>query len=301
MSHPVRIPADIERADRVLGPLTARQTAIVGCGGLLLYGAYWAGRPVVDVRLFLALAVPLAGAVVAVALGRREGITMDRFVLAGLVHAGSAKRMVHAPEGVPALPSFLNRSLTRSAGPPPAADPAVPCRGVDGAGLLDLGDGGQAALAACSTVNFGLRSASEQAVLTGSFGRWLNSLTGPTQIVVRSRPVDLSPATEAVRGAAHGLGHPALVRAAQAHADFLGQLGGEREVLRRQEVLLVSREEGRRAFADRRVRQRLGEAAEALAGADLDVQPLGAERVTATLRETCDPTPPALPKDGGPR
>jgi len=37
MSAPVRIPADVDLPDRVIGPLTARQVAILAVSGLVLY------------------------------------------------------------------------------------------------------------------------------------------------------------------------------------------------------------------------------------------------------------------------
>ena len=52
MSQPVRIPADVDREDRVIGPLTARQLLILAVTGMLLYAACTASP---------ATLVPLAG------------------------------------------------------------------------------------------------------------------------------------------------------------------------------------------------------------------------------------------------
>ncbi|WP_228081863.1 PrgI family protein [Streptomyces profundus] len=296
MSHSVRIPADIEREDRILGPLTARQTAIVGSGALLLYGGYWMARPLVGVVPFLVIAVPAAGALMAIALGRREGISMDRFALAALTHLKAAKRQVHAPEGVPAVPDFLSKSLVRAAGPPPvAAD--LPCRGVDDAGVLNVGRDGSVVLAECTSVNFGLRSAAEQAELTAVFARWLNSLTGPTQIVLCSHPVDLKPAAEAVHSVGDQLHHPELAAAARAHADYLARLGAACEVQRRH-ILVAARESDRRTSAGNRARQRLAEATNVLAGADIDARPLNAAETSATVRDACQPSDARRVEDG---
>ncbi|MEE4586392.1 MULTISPECIES: PrgI family protein [Streptomyces] len=73
-----RIPADIARPDRVLGPLTARQTAILAGCVLVLYGGYWLARPFMPLLAYLVMVVPVAGAVTAVAVGAREGIGLDR-------------------------------------------------------------------------------------------------------------------------------------------------------------------------------------------------------------------------------
>ncbi len=40
MTAPVRIPADVEMSDRVLGSLTARQLAVLAVTGLVLYAAW---------------------------------------------------------------------------------------------------------------------------------------------------------------------------------------------------------------------------------------------------------------------
>ena len=122
-----RIPADIEREDAILGPLTARQTAWMGAGALLLYGGYWASRTWMSPLAYLALITPVAGVLIGLALGRREGVAMDRFALAALAHARRPKRMVHAPDGVPELPRFLDRALARQAGPLPVP-PICPAR-----------------------------------------------------------------------------------------------------------------------------------------------------------------------------
>ncbi|MGH1555528.1 hypothetical protein ACRAWF_38085 [Streptomyces sp. L7] len=65
--------------------------------------------------------IPVAGAVSALALGRREGIGLDRFLLAALAHARTPKRRVHAPEGIPPLPAVVPGHWAAAAGPPPAA------------------------------------------------------------------------------------------------------------------------------------------------------------------------------------
>jgi hypothetical protein len=50
-----------------------------------------------------------------------------------------------------------------------------------------------------------------------AYGRWLNSLTGPVQVVIRAGRADLSAAVTALRESAGGLPHPALEHAALEH------------------------------------------------------------------------------------
>ncbi|WP_431947898.1 PrgI family protein [Actinacidiphila sp. bgisy167] len=299
-----RIPADIEREDQVLGPLTARQAAILAVAALVLWLGYVAGRSWISPLAYVALVAPVAVVVAAVVLGRRDGVSMDRFLLAAVAFRRMPKRQVHAPEGVPALPAVLPPSWASAAGAPPV--PLVlPCREVSDGGVLDLGREGQAALAVCGTVNFDLRTGAEQQALTGSFARWLNSLTGPVQILVRAHRLDVDPLVTALSASAGSLPHPALEQAALAHAGFLHALAGKRDLLTRQ-VLLVAREPampgpGRSGGAGPRARQRLAEAARALGAAEIPVTALDGAGVVRAITATDAAGATRSPTVGGAR
>ena len=86
MTRPVRIPADVNRPDRVLGPLTARQVVLLAVPASVLYVAWSLLRGLVPLPVFAAIAVPVAALAVAVALGHRDGLPLDRFLLAALHH-----------------------------------------------------------------------------------------------------------------------------------------------------------------------------------------------------------------------
>ncbi|WP_033328659.1 PrgI family protein [Streptomyces yerevanensis] len=299
--YATRIPADISRPDRLLGPFTARQSAILAVAGLVLYGGWWATRPFMAPLAYAALVVPIAGAVAALALGRREGISLDRFLLAALRHTRTPRRRVHAPEGVPPLPAVVPDRWARAAGPPPAAM-RMPYDGITAEGVLDLRGEGKAAVATCSTVNFELRSAAEQQGLTATFARWLNSLTGPTQLLVRCHRIDLAPLADTLQHDAAALPHPALEQAARAHADFLADLATGGNLLGRQ-IVLVAREEaaahgGRHSAGAGRVIQRVHEATRALSAAEITVTPLDAEQSAELVRAACNPDAPTGPQDG---
>ncbi|WNE95518.1 PrgI family protein [Streptomyces luomodiensis] len=293
-----RIPADIARPDRVLGPLTARQAAILAAAGLVLYGGYWIMRPVMAPLAYLVMTVPVAGVVTAIALGSREGIGLDRFLFAACAHARAPKRRVHAPEGVPALPGLVSPRLAHAAGPMPAAM-RMPYDAVSPMGVLGLRGWGQAALAMCSTVNFDLRSGSEQQGLVAAFARWLNSLTGPTQVLVRCHRTDLAPLADRLHHHAPALPHPALERAARAHADYLAELAAAGDLLTRQIVLVArehpTRHQSRRTAGGGRAIQRVQEAARALAPAEVSVFPLDAEETTALITAACTADSPSTP------
>ncbi|MBQ1123756.1 PrgI family protein [Streptomyces sp. B15] len=284
----VRIPADVERPDRVLGPFTARQAAQLAAVGLLLYGVWWLLRPYITALAFLAMTTPVAGVVTALVVGRREGIGLDRFLLAALAFIRTPKRQVHAPEGIPPLPEFVPNRLRRAAGPAPCPI-AIPAEGVDETGVIDLGADGRAALASCSTVNFALRTSAEQNALTSGFGRWLNSLTGPVQILLTTHRVELAPMAASLREGAPALPHPALEAAARAHADYLDQLAVTRDLTARRH-LVIAREP--QATSGGRVCQRVHEMQRALAAVEIDVGPLDAERVVEEFADACNPDLP---------
>src|ERR1700761_8666082 len=99
VSRPVRIPADVEREDRVLANLTARQVAILAVAGLVLYAVYAATRLVVPLAVFGVVALPLVVVVAVLVLGVRDGMSLDRFALAALRQRLAPRLQVAAPEG----------------------------------------------------------------------------------------------------------------------------------------------------------------------------------------------------------
>ncbi|TQM05991.1 PrgI family protein [Pseudonocardia kunmingensis] len=257
MNSSVRIPADVDMPDRVMGPLTARQLTILAATALLLYLAYDLTRPFLPAPLFGVAAVPIAVLMVALALGRRDGLSMDRMLLAAIRQRVGPRHLVTAPDSVHDAPGWLT-AHTRNPGPTGTAGrhsglPApgalrLPASSVDdpgndagGVGVVDLGTDGLAVIAAASTVNFALRTPAEQESLVATFGRYLHSLTAPVQILVRTHRLDLTGQINELHARAADLPHPALDAAAREHAEFLAHLARHTDLLRRQ-VLLVLRE-----------------------------------------------------------
>ncbi|MEV4575033.1 PrgI family protein [Nonomuraea jabiensis] len=293
MSWPVRIPADVEQDDRIVGGFTARQVAILGGTAALLYVAYLIAGEHVDLLVFAAGAVPVTVAGLLLAIGRRDGVPLDRYLLASLRHLVSPKALASSPEQAPAAPAWVAaRSGARS------APLRLPARGVIGDGLIDLGPDGVAAVAEVSTVSFALRTPEEQDALVATFGRWLNSLSGPAQILLRAQRVDLAPTINQLVEGAGALAHPALTAAAHEHAAFLAELSAQHDLLRRQ-VLLIVREPsagGEDAAAARALR-RLEEATRLLSACGVTVRLLNAEATSAVLASCFDPAAPPLPAD----
>ncbi|MGW6054461.1 PrgI family protein [Streptomyces sp. NPDC055189] len=327
MTQPVRIPADVEREDTVLAGLNARQLLILALTGILLYAAWTALRGVVPGWVFVPLALAPAGCAVLLALGSRDGISLDRLALAAVRQRLAPRRYVQAPEGISPPPAWLAERARGEDGNAPDAAPCstawpLPARHVTQLGLVDLGTQGVAAVALCGTVNFALRTPAEQEALVAALGRYLHALTAPVQILIRAERLDLSAQVGELHQYAAALPHPALAAAAREHADYVQQLGREANLLRRQ-VLLILREpwgQGRTAAADlegispfsgrarakdsapapagdlavrraagARLMRRLDEAAELLTPLGLSVVALDGAQATAVLGAACNP------------
>ncbi|MFC5830625.1 PrgI family protein [Nonomuraea insulae] len=292
-SETVRIPADVEQEDKILSNLTARQVVILGATGALLYAAYLAAGDRIPLPVFAAAALPIVVIGIVLAIGKRDGVSLDRYLLAAIRYQRSPKLLVSASEETPAAPAWI------SARPGPRPAPLrLPARAVSGNGLIDLGPDGVVAIAEVSTVSFALRTADEQDVLVAVFGRWLNSLSGPAQILVRAERTDLTQAISDLEHNARQLPHPALTAAAQEHAAFLADISARHDLLRRQ-VLLIIREpaagaNSRDAAAARALR-RLDEASRVLSACGLTVRLLDSPATNALLASCFDPTAPPMP------
>ena len=170
----------------------------------------------------------------------------------------------------------------------------LPADAVDERGEINLG-ATRAAIVAATSVNLALRTADEQAALIDTFGRWLNSLSTPTQIVVSAQPVDLHSHARTLAGAADRMPHPALADAAADHARFLDDLAERRDPLHRL-VLIVSRtntgERGEHA-----ARRRADDTVRSLSGLGVTTRALDGHAATAALAAAADPYRP--PRPGG--
>jgi hypothetical protein len=256
MTAPVQIPADVDREDRLLGDLTARQLIILGTAALAVY-LVWIVTGPDRALLFGLLAAPVSLAGVVLAFGRRDGVSADRLLWAALTQrrqTPTASRPQRtraatangpsAPDTDPCVTSAPRRRRVRTRGDGRTVAAHVPARRVlapsPDLGVLDLGRDGWAVVCAVTPVNFTLRSGPERDALQAGFSRWLHSLAYPVQILTRTHPVDLSATITGLRRDAARLPHPALRAAAHAHAEHLQALGDAAELLHR-EFLIVFR------------------------------------------------------------
>ncbi|MFF0861415.1 PrgI family protein [Nonomuraea sp. NPDC003560] len=286
-----RIPADINQPDKIAYGLTVRQLLIVALTGGIAAAVYYLFHQLLPVVILAAILLPLIALGLAIALGRRDGLSLDRFALAALLHFRANKRLVAAPDGVSRPPRWCR---LRGKLPVPLR---LPVKAIRTDGALELADGGVAVLVETGTLSFHLRTTGEQAALLGGFGRWLNSLEAPVQLLARARPADLTDLVQAVEAQADALPHPALAQAARDHAAYLAELNSTRELLARQ-VLVVLRDHPASGRGRRSVRRdasaavvlrRAAEAERALASLGVTTRVLTADEAAQALTECLDP------------
>ena len=285
----VRVPADVEMADRIFAGLTARQLAVLGAAGGLVLLAWVALGERVPLAVFAALAVPVAAVGLVWATTSPEGTTWEGLATAALRHFTRPRRRVLAPEGVPDSPSWAGELFGE------VAPLDLPARKASLDGHLELGADGAAAVCRASAINFALRSEEEQRALVEGFGRLLHALDAPAQFVVRSNRADLRREVQGLEERAGALPHPGLERAAREHAGFLRALASRRDVLQRQ-VLVCLREPGGPSQTETlaRLDHRAEEAAALLRGMGIRLARLEGEEAAQVLARACDPEgPPA--------
>jgi hypothetical protein len=283
----VRLPADVELEDRLAFGLTARQLLLLFATALTAYGGYAFAATLMPLPLAVAAAAPLALAGTLLALGRFESLPADRLALAALRHLSAPRLRVLAPQG---LPTPLASLPTQGK----LAPLDLPVRTILHSGLVELDGGSFAVLLRASGTGFSLRSEEEQSALVEAFGRFLNALAEPIEIVVRSEPVELAPLLARLQEQAGVLPVAALAEAARAHLRFLAELAA-REGVRRREILLVLSSRAReRQKAQLELTRRAGEAQELLRAAGVELRPLAGEQAAALLARALDPPGPPL-------
>lgn len=279
MTRRVRIPADVDRPDQLLAGLTGRQLVILAVPAVALWTAYLAVRVWVPLPVFAAIATSVAVVAVMVAVGRRDGLSADRFALAAWRHLRAPRWLVPAPDGIPPAPPDVVRDVPTPSSPAPLT---LPVRQVTGEAVVDLGRDGAAVLLACTASDLALWTAEEQDAAVAAFGRWCNAITGPVQLVVSAEPANLATLTGRLVAAAPGLPHPALEAAAREHAAFLTSLAARHTVVRRQ-VWLVLRDPSPLEIAAPVLARRADDAIAGLATAGVTARRIDASRTAEVV------------------
>ncbi|TQS42823.1 PrgI family protein [Cryptosporangium phraense] len=230
------MPADVDAPDTAAYGLTFRQLAILAVAALLAYTGWSALRAVLPVPLLAAGCGVVAVVAVVLALGRRDGLPMDQWLRAAIRHGRAPHALSTLEQAQPAPPWVQTLPRPRIPLPAPLRLPAT---AIDADGQIHLTAGLDAAIVAATTVNLALRTPDEQTALIEGWGRWLNSLAAPAQVVVTAQPVDLRSHARHLEDTADRLDDPVLADACADHAAFLHELADRRDPLRRQ-VLLVT-------------------------------------------------------------
>lgn len=297
----VKIPADVDQPDKILYGLTARQLAILaGTAAISLWLLLTLG-PLVPISVLVAVLVPVVAAGFVLAVTRHDGMNLDRYALAALRHLRSARKRVTAAEPVQPPPAWCRM---RGRLPEPLR---LPVRAVRQDGVLELTSGGVAVIVRAGTLTFGLRTPGEQAGLVAVFGRWLNSLDTPVQVLVQARPVDLTGLADHITQHAPALPDPALEQAASEHAAFLADLDTEHDLLIRQVLIVITghvpsspptpalpwqkrkRHRVGRDTAAAVALRRAAEAVQALAALAIPAEVLNAASATAVMTDSLSP------------
>ncbi|GAA2349904.1 PrgI family protein [Dactylosporangium salmoneum] len=276
-----RIPADVDQPDKIVYGLTARQLAILAAAAAVAYGLVKGFGQVLPQPILIAILVPVGGAAIVLALGRRDGLSLDRWLLSAIRQTRAPKH--HAAAAAEAVPGW-------APGPGMAVPHLrLPARAISPAGVIDTGD--QAvALVAATTVNLDLRSNDEQLALIGAYGRWLNGLSGPVQLVISAQRVDLSSHAQRVADIAATIPNQALAGAAYDYAAFLDQLAEHRDPLWRTVTVAVTANTDKGRGAE--VLRRADQAAAALAALGAQTAVLDGAAATAALTCATDPYAP---------
>lgn len=289
-----RMPADVDAPDKVAYGLTFHQLAIVAAGALVFYSLWRALHGVVATPLLTGAGVVLGGLVIGLALGRRDGLSLDVWLLHAIRHTRTPRALTTTPGAADrgGVPDWVETPKT---GRQPLPAPLrLPADAIDDDGQISL-DGARAAIVGTTTVNLALRTPDEQAALIDGWGRWLNSLSAPVQIVVSAQPVDLASHSRALAAAADTQPHPRLRAACADHAAFLADLAARRDPLRRQVLITTATGVGERG--PHAARRRADDTVRALSGLGVTPRVLDGPAVTAALTCAADPYRP--PRPGG--
>jgi hypothetical protein len=281
MGATVKVPSDVELADRVAFGLTAKQLSILAATAVTAYAGYLALQPLLPTPAAAAPALLLALAGILLAVVRHDGLAGDQLLLAAARFATAPRRLVLAPEGLPAR-------LPRAPRQPPVAALDIPIRRILTDGLIELAGNGHCLLLTAEGASFELRSDDEQAAYLTAFARFLNSLTDPLQIEIRNQPVTLDLQAEQLEQAAASQPGP-LARMTVDHAGFLRALGEQRPLQRRRIIVVLHSREPDPELARVTLARRAGEAAELLRGADVTLRPLNGAAAARLLAASLDP------------
>ena len=283
----VKVPADVDLEDRLAFGLTGKQLLILAAAAVCGYGAYLLLHLCSRPRSRSRRPALIAAGGMTLALVRRDGLAGDQLALAVARHLARPQtahpRPRRAPHPAPREPAGDTR---RAARPPRHAASSARASSSSPTGRHCL-------LLTAQGTSFELRPPGEQAAFVAAFARFLNGLHQPVQILIRSEQITLEPHAQQLDDAIErpdrrvaGGGRrprplPPLPRAPDGRP------------LRRRQIVLVLRPRHREPeLAEVALTRTADQAAELLAGAEVQLQPLDGEQAAALLARALDPPGP---------
>lgn len=106
-------------------------------------------------------------------------------------------------------------------------------------GIVLLKNNAAAAVLQTTAVNFNLLSEVEQDAMIAGYSQFLNSLTFPVQILIRSKKMDISQYLESLENALRGQTNPYLRQQIQSYKLYVAELISKNEVLDKKFYLVV--------------------------------------------------------------
>src|SRR2546430_11643139 len=146
-----RVPANVERQDSILFGFTFRQVVILTIAGLIIYAAWTALARVVHPLAFLIGAIPLAGFAFVLAVGRRDGISLDAWLAHAIRHRRAPHRLVPTGDAIGPAPAWVQTTTGRGDTLPLPAPPRLPAKAIPAHSLVDPAPDRPTPLGAAST------------------------------------------------------------------------------------------------------------------------------------------------------
>src|SRR2546429_2310182 len=134
-----RVPADVDAPDKILYGLTFRQLAILAVAAVIFYTAWRSLHTMVPVPVLLGGGLILGGLAFGLVVGRRDGLSLDRWLLHAVVHSRAPKALSTGDTTTKA-PDWVQTPQQRVALPAPLK---LPRQAIDDDGQITLGTSSQ--------------------------------------------------------------------------------------------------------------------------------------------------------------
>src|SRR3954451_19641540 len=132
-----RIPADVDAPDKVLYGLTFRQLAILAVAAVAVYTGWRGLHRLVPVPVLLGAAAIVLVLAAGLVVGRRDGLSLDRWLLHAIQHSRAPKALSAADTSA-RLPDWVEAPKQRVALPAPLP---LPADAIDDDGQVTLTSG----------------------------------------------------------------------------------------------------------------------------------------------------------------